>query len=76
MTIVRCTKCKIVVLDGMEDGEKKVQCNECGRRYRITLQDNKVASFAKLGPEGEEELQVEEDVAELDTVIFERKDKR
>ena len=48
MTIVRCTKCHIVILDSNEDSEREVQCAECGTRYRIILEEGDVVSFTKL----------------------------
>lgn len=55
MTIVRCTKCHIVVLDSTEDGEREVQCAECGTRYKINLEEGEVVSFTKLSPIRESE---------------------
>ena len=48
MTIVRCTKCRVVVLDSNEDAEYKVQCPECGSRYNIKLEKGDVISFVRL----------------------------
>ena len=48
MTIVRCTKCRIVVLDSNDDGEREVQCAECGNRYKINLDEGEVVSLVQL----------------------------
>ncbi len=48
MTIVRCAKCRVVVLDSNEDAEYQVQCPECGSRYNIKLDKGDVVSFIKL----------------------------
>jgi hypothetical protein len=48
MTIVRCKKCRIVVLDSSQDGEREVQCMECDRRYRIKLEDGDVVTYDLL----------------------------
>lgn len=49
MTIVRCSKCKIVVLDSNEDGERKVKCMECGRWYRIRMEKGEMICKENLG---------------------------
>ena len=48
MTIVRCSRCRIVVLDSSEDGERKIQCPECGAEYTIKLDEGEVVQFQKL----------------------------
>lgn len=48
MTIVRCSRCRIVVLDSNEDGDREVQCPECGTKYRIKLEEGEVIYFDKL----------------------------
>jgi DNA-directed RNA polymerase subunit RPC12/RpoP len=48
MTIVRCARCRIVVLDSNEDGEKEVQCVECGTKYKIKLEEGEVVSNTML----------------------------
>ncbi len=44
MTIVRCQKCRIVVLDSYENGKHEVQCGECGTRYAIELSNGQAVS--------------------------------
>lgn len=48
MTIVRCSRCRIVVLDSNEDVERKIQCPECGTQYEIKLEEGEVIHFEKL----------------------------
>ncbi|HEX9896245.1 MAG TPA: hypothetical protein VGA85_01105 [Dehalococcoidales bacterium] len=48
MTIVRCSRCRIVVLDSNEDGDRQIQCPECGSKYQIKLEEGEVVYFAKL----------------------------
>ena len=48
MTIIRCRRCHIVVLDSNEDGVREVQCDECGARYRIKIEDGEVAEYTML----------------------------
>lgn len=48
MTIVRCTKCRIVILDSNEDEEKEVRCPECGTGYKIKLEEGDVVRFERL----------------------------
>ena len=48
MTIVRCSRCHIVVLDNNEDGDREVQCPECGARYKIKLNEGEVIHFERL----------------------------
>jgi len=48
MTIVRCSRCHIVVLDSNEDGDREVQCPECGARYKIKLNEGEVIHFERL----------------------------
>jgi hypothetical protein len=40
------------VLDGNEDGEKEIQCGECGSRYRIKIEDNEIIEFEMLNQGG------------------------
>lgn len=49
MTIIRCKKCRIVVLDSNEDGAREVQCMECNRKYAIELQEGEVVKYDLLG---------------------------
>lgn len=48
MTIVRCSRCRIVVLDSNEDGDREVQCPECGTKYKVKLEKGEVVRFEKL----------------------------
>lgn len=48
MTILRCARCRIVVLDSNEDGGKEVQCVECGTKYKIKLEDGEVVSNIRI----------------------------
>ena len=48
MTIVRCSRCHIVILDSNQDGDRKVQCPECGTKYTIKLEEGEVVHFEKL----------------------------
>jgi phage FluMu protein Com len=48
MTIVRCSGCRIVVLDSNEDGDREVKCPECGTKYRIKLEEGEVVYFDRL----------------------------
>jgi hypothetical protein len=52
MTIVRCAKCRIVVLDSNDDGEREIQCAECGTGYRIKLEEGEVVLYSKLNQTG------------------------
>jgi DNA-directed RNA polymerase subunit RPC12/RpoP len=45
MTIVRCSRCRIVILDSNEDGEREVKCPECGAEFRIKLEEGDVVRF-------------------------------
>ena len=48
MTIVRCSRCHIVVLDSNEDGHREVQCPECGTQYKIKLDEGEVVYFERV----------------------------
>ncbi len=48
MTIVRCSRCRIVVLDSNEDGERDIQCPECGAKYKIKLDEGEVVYFERV----------------------------
>jgi len=73
MTIVRCRKCHIVVLDSVEDGLKDVLCNECGTRYRIKIHNDRVTFLGRFGDDGAlEELENDEAVIRLDTIEFKK----
>ncbi len=52
MAIVRCVKCHIVVLDSTQSGQKDVICNECGSRYRINIDAEKVIGLYYIDPKG------------------------
>ena len=77
MTIVRCIKCGIVLLDSYEDGEREVECQECGSHYKIELQQNRVKSLVSLSEVPEDYVQphLAKDSVKLDTVIYERQGK-
>jgi len=65
------------VLDSSEDGENEVQCQECGSRYKIDLQQSQVKSFIRLNDLPEEYVQshLGKDTVKLDTVIYEKQGK-
>jgi DNA-directed RNA polymerase subunit RPC12/RpoP len=48
MTIVRCSRCRIVVLDSNENGDREVKCPECGTKYRVKLEEGEVVYFDRL----------------------------
>jgi len=48
MTIVRCSRCRIVILDHNEDGSREVKCPECGAEFRIKLEEGDVVGFERL----------------------------
>jgi enoyl-CoA hydratase len=76
MAIVRCVKCHIVVLDSTQSGQKDVICNECGSRYRINIDAEKVIGLYYIDPKGKlEELRIEKDIIKLDTVIYRKSGK-
>jgi enoyl-CoA hydratase len=73
MAIIRCTKCHIVVLDSMESVQKDVTCNECGSRYRIKVDGDKIVYFGKINADGNiEELGLEADTTYLSSVIYQK----
>lgn len=73
MAVIRCTKCHIVVLDSMGSVRKDVTCNECGSRYRIKIEGEKLVYFAKMNPDGSiEELSLEADTVRLGSVTYQR----
>jgi len=73
MAIIRCTKCHIVVLDSMGNVQQDVTCNECGSRYRIKVEGEKVVYFGKINPDGDiEEITLEPETAQLGSVIYQK----
>jgi enoyl-CoA hydratase len=76
MPIIRCTKCHIVVLDTISSLQKDVTCNECGSRYRIKVEGDKVAYLGLIKENGEvEEIKLEEDELQSDSVIYKKSGK-
>ena len=46
MPIIRCPKCRIVIVDSSENcGRREVQCPECGSKYHIEISDGEVVHF-------------------------------
>jgi enoyl-CoA hydratase/carnithine racemase len=73
MAIIRCTKCHIVVLDSMGSIQKDVTCNECGSRYRIKVDGDKIVYFGKINLDGSiEALELEADTKQLNSVIYQK----
>ena len=42
MAIVKCPKCKAVILDTTEDKKEKVHCAGCGRWYEVDVKDGQI----------------------------------
>jgi len=73
MAIIRCTKCHIVVLDTMGSIQRDVTCTECGSRYRIKVDGDKIVYFGKINANGNvEELELEADTVQLSSVIYQK----
>lgn len=73
MAIIRCNKCHIVVLDSMGSVQKDVTCNECGSRYRIKVEGDKVVYFGKINQNGDiEEITLEAETVQLNSVIYQK----
>jgi enoyl-CoA hydratase len=73
MAIIRCTKCHIVVLDTVGNVQQDVTCNECGSRYRIKVEGEKVVYFGKINPGGDvEEITLEAEAAQLSSVMYQK----
>ena len=48
MPLVKCPKCKVVVLDTLEDTKEKVQCHGCGRWYEMEIKGNQIEAMNEV----------------------------